>query len=233
MLNLIEVLEIADISPSVYLLRMRPLEPRSISFKPGQFVSFAFQKDGKRIFKSYSISSPPSQKDYLETCVKIVPGGFASNHLHRLKPGDRLEYIGPAGLFTLKFPLAGDAVFAATGTGISALRPMIHTIFENGTERHAWLFYGARVEADLAYHDEFKVLAELHSNFHYVPVLSRPDRPWDGETGYVQGPLQKYITRAGGKDIYICGVQGMVEDVRALAERLGFGKDRIHVEKYV
>ncbi len=231
--NFVEVLEIIDITPTVYLLRMNVIEPKNLDFKPGQFISFVLQKENKRIMKAYSIASPPSFKDYIETCIKIVPGGFVSNYLHGLKSGERLEFLGPSGIFTLKYPLEGDAVFAATGTGISALRPMIHTIFEKGTDKHVWLFYGVRTEPELAYHEEFRVLAETNENFHYVPVLSRPDRPWDGETGHVQEPLQKHITNAQGKDVYICGVLKMVEEVKALAEQMGFEKHKIHVERYV
>ncbi len=58
--------------------------------------------NGKKVRRSYTISSPPSRPFVLEITVKRVPGGLVSNWLaDNLKIGDRVDIAGPKGKFCL------------------------------------------------------------------------------------------------------------------------------------
>ena len=56
-------------------------------------------KDDVKKLKSYSIFSPPSQKDTLDVCIKIVEGGFASQVFDVVEVGEVFEMKGPFGRF--------------------------------------------------------------------------------------------------------------------------------------
>src|SRR6266566_4470780 len=62
-----------------------------------------------------------------------------------------------------------------------------------------------------------------HRNFHFYPTISRPETPnWKGRVGYVQKVLENDIKDHGNKQVFICGLHDMVEDVNNLCKRLGF-----------
>ncbi|MBI4167611.1 MAG: hypothetical protein HY515_01500 [Candidatus Aenigmarchaeota archaeon] len=215
--------------PDVRIVRIKPA--KWVDFKPGQYFQVFIPDDGS--VKPYSVSSPPSNQDYAEFCVKRVEGGHASNFMFHTKAGDKLKMQGPMGRFILQDNINNDIIFAATGTGISSIKPMIQTIFERGTGREIWLFFGVRTENDIIYKKDFEAIAAKHKNFHFIPSLSRASKTWNGERGYVQDTMKKLIKDVINKDIYLCGVAEMVEQMRKIAEELGFPKEKIHFEKYV
>src|SRR5262249_39720946 len=98
-------LYVTDIIPEthdVYTFRFQgpPLCP--FPHWPGQFCTLVLNIDGKKVVRSYSISSTPTRPYVLEITVKRVPGGVVSNWLpDHLKVGDRIEISGPKGKFCL------------------------------------------------------------------------------------------------------------------------------------
>ncbi len=220
------VVDVIHATPTACLPRLEL--SGKINYKAGQYILVMPTIEGKAVMKPYSISS--SNGNNIELCIRRV--GRVSNYMCGLKHGDKIDVMGPAGNFFLK-PVGNDTVFAATGTGISSIHPMIQEIFEKGTGNEIWLFFGIRTEDEIIYRDYFESLAGRHKNFHFVPVLSRPAEGWQGERGHVQDALRKYIKIPGGMDIYICGVLAMVEEVAQIAEEMGFKKEKIYFEKYV
>ncbi len=209
-------------------------EPGTVfDFDPGQFVNtMAPSDDGQKIIKRpYSIASPPYEKGYIDLVWKRVEGGFMTNYLWKLKQGDSLQIQGPLGRFLLKEPLPRHIAFVATGTGIAPFRSMIFQLFKNGTDRDIWLIFGNRYETDILYDEEWKALAKKHSNFHYLPTVSRP-KTWTGEKEYVQKLLPKYLTSPQEIHLYICGLTNMINDVQKTALEIGLPKDQIFFEKY-
>ncbi|MBI1972319.1 MAG: hypothetical protein HYS53_03390 [Candidatus Aenigmarchaeota archaeon] len=223
------VIESFEEVPEVRVVRIKP--SRWLDFKPGQYFQ-VFIPDGDDI-KPYSVSSPPSNREYIEFCVKRVEGGHASNFMFHTEIGDKLKMQGPMGRFVLQDNIGNDIIFAATGTGISSIKPMIQTIFERGTDKQIWLFFGVRTENDIIYKKEFEKIAAKNRNFHFIPCLSRALEAWRGERGYVQDAMKRLIKDITNKDVYLCGVAEMVEQMRKIAEELGFTKEKIHFEKYV
>ncbi len=223
---------ITEWTPQVKAFDFQLLNGASLDFLAGQFVMANVLRVGKMVRKPYSIASPPSQKDSLQLIITRVEGGFVSNYFHNMKVGDHLPMDGPYGKFTVK-DAHEDLIFVATGTGIAPFRSQIITLFEQGVKNDIWVFFGVRYEDQILYEPEFRALAAKHKNFHFVPTISRP-RPgkWNGETGYVQAAIKKHIADPKGKDVYICGIVPMVEDVKKVTQEMGFAESQVHYEKY-
>lgn len=202
-------------------------------FDAGQFVNIIAEppQAGKTVKRPYSIDSPPYEKGYIDLVWKRVEGGLMTNHLWTLKEGDPVTIQGPLGRFGFKKPLAKRIVFVATGTGIAPFRAMIKQLFKEGTDREVWLIFGNRYETDILYDEEWKDLAQKHSNFRYLPTVSRP-KHWTGETAYVQHLLRKQIPPPQDTHLYICGLTNMITEVEKAALEVGFAKDQILFEKY-
>jgi NAD(P)H-flavin reductase len=95
-----------------------------------------------------------------------------------------------------------------------------------------WLLFGARCEQDLYYRDEFELLAAEHSNFHFVPTLSRASSDWKGLRGYVQEHVKEIVGDRKDMHAYICGLDKMVKANRELLKSLGWERTSIRYEKY-
>lgn len=205
----------------------------TFDFEPGQFVN-AIAPSGngeKTIKRPYSIASPPYEKGYIDLVWKRVEGGFMTNYFWKLKQGDALQIQGPLGRFGFKQPIPKRLAFVATGTGIAPFRSMILQMFKDGTDRDVWLIFGNRYETDILYDEEWEGLAARHSNFHYLPTVSRP-QTWTGEKEYVQKLLPKYLKTSANTQVYICGLTNMINEVQTTALEMGFAKDQILFEKY-
>ena len=210
-------------------------------FVPGQWLSVkAATPDGEEITRAYSIASPPSENAHLALCLNRVQhraqneDGFMSNYLCSLDAGAKITFQGPFGDFILRPPLR-DTVFIATGTGIAPFRSMLHWLLaENDRHqgREFWLLFGARSEQDIYYRDEFEALAAGHSNFHFLPTLSRGAAEWKGLRGYVQQHLPEIVGARTDMHAYICGLDKMVKANRALLKSLGWDRTSIRYEKY-
>jgi NAD(P)H-flavin reductase len=112
---------------------------------------------------------------------------------------------------------------------------MLHWLLEDETRhqnKRLSLLFGNRTVPDIYYHDEFLKLAEHHSNFDYLPTLSRGDSDWKGLRGYVQGHLPEIAGGRSDMHAYICGLDKMINANRDLLKGLGWDRKSILYEKY-
>ena len=234
----------------------------SFPFIAGQFVTaVADDANGKQQTRAYSLASAPNS-NRVELCVNRVEEGFFSNHLADLPDlpiGATIQIHGPHGHFTLHDPVT-DSILIATGTGVAPMRGFLQTLFPSGgpdrsNGKQIWLVYGTRHETDLYYHEEFEALAARHSNFHYLPTLSRATDSWTGLRGYVQHHVALIVEQraallgqplpAPAPDLtipasalsfdiyaYICGLNNMVSSVRERLSGFGWHRKQIVFERY-
>ena len=222
------------------------------AFKPGQFVSLVKEDSrGKTQTRAYSVASAP-RANMFDLCANRVEGGFFSNLLADMEPGQTVSFHGAHGMFTLRQPLT-DAIFIATGTGIAPMRGFVEHLFpDNGPSlsngRRIWLVYGTRYPSELYYSDFFARKAAEHEEFEYITTLSRPEADWTGQRGYVQehvgriasehlaSSAEETPTAAEGTGFnihaYICGLNEMVSANRERLTGLGWNKKQIIFERY-
>jgi ferredoxin--NADP+ reductase len=133
-----------------------------------------------------------------------------------LQPGDKIQVTGPAGKkFVLPVSAQDhDYVFFATGTGIAPFRGMIIDLLRENANAKIALIMGSPYSSDLLYDGFFRDLAEKHTNFRYLPAISREPNGAHGKL-YVQDRLRTdsevlMPMLAGPRTlVYICGIAGM------------------------
>lgn len=222
------------VTPKVNKLVFRLEDPKSISYKPGQFVSFMLPSDDKRPRKrSYSIANlekSPESTDYIEFVIAYVEGGHATELFFNAEPGMEMEMTGPFGMLCLADELPERVFLVGTGTGVAPYRCMIEQIkARSDTEFH--ILFGAQYLEDMFYLDDFKAVAEL-AHVHFHPCLSQEDR--EGcVSGYVQTKLEELDPNPETDMAYLCGNPNMVDDVFALLKEREFGVKQVKREKYV
>lgn len=224
-------------TPDTRHLVLESADEQPFDFEPGQHVCLSTTLDGQEVDRYYSIASAPSGSGIFELCVKPVGDGSPfGDHLAHIEPGDMFECKGPGGSFRLANPVR-DAVFLASGTGITPIRAMLLHLLagedDPNTRARFTLLYGARTPEGLYFRDEFEDLARRRENFRFWPTISGPEKQWSGLRGRVQDHLQEALgNQRQGLDFYLCGPKAMVHDVRALLAASGFDEQAVHYEKY-
>jgi acetyl coenzyme A synthetase (ADP forming)-like protein len=202
----------------------------SLSYKPGQYVSV---KVAPNRINSYSIAHGDGQKQF-SLLVDTSPGGPGSKFFENIKPGDKIAYMGPFGVFTLrKDDGAKRLLFLGTGSGCSPLRSMLEAALDDPNINIPIHFYfGLRYSNDVFWKDYFEKLASEHPNFHFNLVLSKPDESWCGQVGHITDTLKEEIPDASDSSAYLCGTPKMIEEASAILKNNKCPEKRIYTEKF-
>ena len=137
------------------------LEGNELNFEPGQFVSLIldFSKDGKteKVGRSYSISSSPLKKEYIDLTIKKTnKGGVADYILDNLKVGDEIKIKGPYGVFIFKDEIK-KVVFIASGSGISSLMCMIRYNVDKKLDTKITLLLSNKTPEDIIFRKDLNM----------------------------------------------------------------------------
>jgi len=168
------------------LIKLRSLNPDLFAFKAGQFVSV---KVGDNIFRSYSISSGPSQLPHWDIFVDITPGGPGTTYLKSLKRNQTIETSKPIGNFLLNKRFK-NYIFGATGCGIAPFVPMIRELIQT-KGKNTVLIWGLRSENDIPRINFFKTHKKAGQYLFPNIILSKPTKKWSGNTGHVNSHIIK------------------------------------------
>src|ERR1700712_311490 len=74
---------------------------KKVSYKAGQFVTLVFTHHDEEIRRSYSLSSSPDEDLPAFTVKRITNGEISRFMLTKVKKGDILNAVEPAGRFTI------------------------------------------------------------------------------------------------------------------------------------
>jgi propane monooxygenase reductase subunit len=105
---------------------------------------------------------------------------------------------------------------------------------ENGTDRPAVYYYGARGPKDLFHLDELAELERRLPNFRFVPALSEAGEngDWDGEQGLITDVVARLETELSEVDAYLCGPPPMVDAAIGMLTQKGVPESRVYYDKF-
>lgn len=220
------------LSPEVYSLEFEIGSMGVFDFTPGQFVVFDLPIGERRLerWRSYSISSAPSQNNRFGLCIGRLSDGKGSQYLcDSLEPGMVLKGKGPQGAFYIPKDNELDLVMICTGTGVAPFRSMIMSM--NRPSFQIDLIYGTRNADNLLFEDEWKAKISQGFPLKYHPILSRA--PLNGRQGYVHSVYEElFAQNPNGKLYMLCGWQNMVDEAVAKLKVMGVEERLIKYELY-
>jgi propane monooxygenase reductase component len=229
-----EVVSIDAVTRDMRHVTLRLVEPTEIRFFPGQYLDIVIP--GTESTRSFSMANISSRDGgLLEFVIKIYPDGLFSGFLDtKLAVGDRLDVVGPFGVFTLREGRDGDLIFVGGGAGMAPILCLLRSLVERGITRKATYYYGARQRQDLCFEEELRALEEVLPGFRYVPALSEAtdEDAWDGEVGFITDVVRRHETNLADVDAYVCGPPPMVEAAMAVLTQLGAPEKRIYYDKF-
>ena len=203
---------------------------------PGQYVVVHLRSatGGTTLFRSYSLSGPPSTERY-RISVKIEPNGAAGNYLREhLLEGDRLDVSSPRGSFVLQ-PGERPIVLLSAGIGATPVLAMLHALAAaRSTCQVIWL-HTARDGRHHPFAGEVRHLMRALTNGRSFVCYTRPD-PTDktGEDFNATGRFSRSVFDELGlprdADVYLCGPTRFMADMKDVLASLGVAPECIHVE---
>jgi propane monooxygenase reductase component len=208
------------------------LSGSEIQFKPGQYCDIKIP--GSEDVRSFSMANLPG--DRLEFMIKVYPDGKFSSLLsgNELQEGHELEVTGPYGVFTLREKSDRPLLFIGGGAGMAPILGLLRSMADQGIDRPAVYYYGARGPKDLFHLSELAELEQRLTNFRFVPALSDvgDDDEWDGERGLITDVVVRCESELSGVDAYLCGPPPMVDAAIGLLVQNGVPESRVYFDKF-
>lgn len=224
--------------------------PAHFKFTAGQFARIGLKVGDELVVRAYSVVSSPFDET-LEFFSIVVPEGKFTSNLQHLKVGNELylEKI-PYGFLTLaryQLPLPKDLWLLGTGTGLAPFLSMLQD-FETWIKYEKInLVYSVRTEAELAYAERIREIAESfgegHKGFKFIPIITRDPNAVLHErlpSLIASGALEQAAGlefNPASSHVMLCGNPQMVEDTKEALKARGLsmnrrGEGNIAVENY-
>jgi len=215
-------------------LRFRVREEDRFAARPGQFLKFRWDIDGRRVERCYSICSSPTQTAYVEITPKRVAEGYVSKFLNdRAAVGLEVEAEGPFGRFTFDERQHERVVLIAGGSGITPMLSILRYIDDCCLKTPVTLIYCVRTRFDIFFETELERLKARLENFHAVQLLSRPDEDWRGLSGRISREfVATHVEQLGSTTFFVCGPDPFMDRVREILASLGVESEHIKVESF-
>jgi ferredoxin-NADP reductase/MOSC domain-containing protein YiiM len=203
---------------------------------PGQYVVVRLQSSGSAspVFRSYSLSGVVSTDRY-RISVKLEPKGIAGAYLRdRLRVHDTLEVSAPRGSFILQ-PAERPVVLISAGIGATPVLAMLHALSASQSTRQVLWLHAARDGRHHAFGGEVSRLIQTLTHGRSYVSYSSPDSQDRVGNGFdAAGHLSQSLFREVGlprdADVYLCGPNRFMTDMKEMLAALDITPDRIHVE---
>jgi NAD(P)H-flavin reductase len=247
-----------QLNSTTYLYHFDLLEPKEITFKPGQYIILKVPSEKGSVSRLYSLASSNIEKNSFELIVETVVGGLGSGYLSSLKEGVEVNFQGPAGMYELR-KNDRKKIFMVTGTGIAPIISILRSTIddrklrmevedgglklEKQTSKY-YLFWGLKYYQDLYLLDELKQLAIINSQLIIKICLSREQNldmiPEEDKKyfflGHVDSCFEQLLTindeLLNNYEFYLCGGRNVVEALKQTLLSKNIPLESIVFEKF-
>jgi ferredoxin-NADP reductase len=207
--------------------------PEWAGHQAGQHVDIRLTaEDGYQAQRSYSIASPPEDRQLVLTVERLDDGEVSPYLTEVLQPGDQLELRGPiGGYFVWRAALGGPLLLIAGGSGIVPLMAMIRHRAAQQSTVPTRLLYSSRAIDDVIYRDELDQLAAADPSLTVVHTLTRSRPPgWAGHRRRIDRAMLAELIWPPSEQpqAFVCGPTSLVESVASTLVELGY--DPLHVK---
>jgi ferredoxin-NADP reductase len=205
--------------------------PADFSYKPGQYMIVAIESGGKGLMHPFSISSSPTEKDWIEFTKKFTTNEF-STALKCLKPGDLATIDGPYGKFTFEgeYPKIG---MLTGGIGITPFRSICKYCTDMRLSTDIVLIYGCRSPSKIAFKNELEKMQVQNKNLRVVFTVNEAKSDWKWSIGDITVDMvKKEVPDYKERVFYACGPPDMVQAMVNLLRELGLLNNQLKLESF-
>jgi ferredoxin-NADP reductase len=206
-------------------------------FIPGQYFFVTLKPDDEEhkdeLTHHFSIVNSPGQKGVLALTTRLrLEQSFFKRTLNEAKVGEEVEIGKIAGSFVLPEPTDKPIVLIALGIGITPYMSMLRWAFEENKPYKFTLLYSDNEIESMPFFEELKQMAEAHSDFKYVPIVTK-DENWQGEKRHIDAGLMKdFFEDINTPLYYISGPPSAVTAVASSLKQAGIVEDSIKTDNF-
>lgn len=232
---------IRETSDSVSLILEVPEALRSVfAFKQGQYLTFKIIHEGVEIRRSYSICSSPLS-GRLQVAVKKVKDGVFSSYINeQLREGDFLEALAPQGRFFTEMHKSNEKLYLAiaAGSGITPVLSIITAALESEPKSRVLLLYGNKNKNSIIFKETIEALKNSYmSRLSVYHILSREQADMELLSGRIDKEKCAYFLRhiippKEISEVFLCGPEQMIKELRVVLSEAGVPKKQIHFELF-
>jgi len=201
------------------------------TYRPGQFLTLRVPSERTgSVARCYSLASSPHTDATLKVTVKRTVDGYGSNWLcDNLSPGDSIEVLAPAGVFT-PADLDRDFLLWAAGSGITPVMSILKSALASGAGRVV-LCYANRDERSVIFAAELRELAARYVGrltvLHWLEsVQGLPTR------AQMSGFAHTVFAGSTDYESFICGPAPFMSVIKEALSEAGVARERIHLETF-
>jgi len=229
------VVAIIDETPRTKSLRLDV--PGWIGHTAGQHVDVRLTaEDGYQAQRSYSIASPPEERQVTLTIERLDDGEVSPYLTDGLQLGDQIELRGPiGGYFTWQVAAGGPLLLVAGGSGIVPLMAMIRHRAAHASSVPTRLLYSSRAFDEIIYRQELAQLAAADPTLMVTHTLTRAQPPeWAGYRRRIDRAMLGEVAwpPSDQPQAFVCGPTTLVETVASALVELGHDALRVKTERF-
>jgi ferredoxin-NADP reductase len=194
----------------------------------GQYIGIGVQIDGRFVWRSYSLTTPPSRDGKrLVITVRAMPDGFASQHLvNGVPPGTVVRLAPPAGEFVLPDPLPAKALFLSAGSGITPIMAMLRSLDRRADATDDLVVVHSAPDADRAlFAEELDLLGRRHPSWRIVQRHTRT------QGHLTPDGLAELVPDWRDRRTWACGPTEMLDDTEKAFADAGIA-EALHLERF-
>ncbi|MFD2874341.1 2Fe-2S iron-sulfur cluster-binding protein [Mucilaginibacter ximonensis] len=207
---------------------------RKIDYKAGQFITLVFTHRDEEIRRSYSLSSSPDEAQLAITVKRVANGEISRFMLAKIKPGDIIQAVEPAGRFTATgFYVAKDIVFFAAGSGIVPVFSQLKYILARAGESKLTLFYSSQDRTSILFSDSLNHLQKQHpERLKIIHLLSNEGNRLNNVN--TEQLVKRFVSfELVNAEFYLCGPFAYMRMVRLTLLFMGIDNHNIRKENFV
>ena len=220
--------------PNVATFYLVETHGKKVQYKAGQFITLVFNHHGEEVRRSYSLSSSPDEDRPAITVKRISNGEISRFLLTKVKVGDLINAVKPAGVFTpTAIEAEKDLVFFAAGSGIAPIFSQLKYILNRPGKSKIHLIYSNLDRQSIIFNAELDALAEKFADRFNITYLLSSDA--NRLTNLVvEGLVNNQIVFSRDKaEFYLCGPFVYMRMIRLTLIYMGIEPRQIHKENFV
>ncbi len=205
------------------------------TYLPGQFLNAAFWIGGAKMIRSYSISSSPSESEYVELSIRREPRGAVSRHIDDvLQVGDLVAVDGPVGKFVFSDKVENSVVLISGGVGITPMMSISRFLTEQSWPGDIYFIFTCQTPADIIFATQLHELERRNPKFHLAITISKPEgTDWKGARGRITREwLMQVVPDLSSRMVHLCGPPAMMDAVKAIFTEIGSPPARLMTESF-
>jgi ring-1,2-phenylacetyl-CoA epoxidase subunit PaaE len=221
-------------TPDTATFFLSEISGKKVRYKAGQFITFVFTHHAEEIRRSYSLSSSPDEELLAVTVKRIANGEISRFMLTKLKPGEVVSAVEPAGRFIIAdFKLKKDIVFFAAGSGITPVFAQLKYILNRPGESRLTLIYSSLNSSSILFKEQLDALSSAHPDRLKIIHLLSSEGNRLNNIKVEQLVNQSIHSNLNKAEFYLCGPFAYMRMVRLTLIYLGVEPNRIRKENFV